>query len=257
MTLYLIGLGLGDEKDVSVNGLEIIKKSELIFLESYTSVLGVDKEKLQQFYNKEIIEADRELVEKEAEKILEPAKEKDVAFLVVGDPFGATTHTDLFLRAKERGIEVKIIHNASIMNAVGEVGLELYKYGKTTSIPYWERNFEPETPYDVIRMNKANGLHTLCLLDIKADQGGFMTVNEGLEILKKIEQKRNENVIDDDLLVVGIARLGQDDKTIKAGKVKDLEKEDFGAPLHSLIVPGALQVVEEEALELRNVDLWK
>ena len=32
------------------------------------------------------------------------SKDKDVAFLVVGDPFGATTHSDLVLRAKELGI---------------------------------------------------------------------------------------------------------------------------------------------------------
>jgi diphthamide biosynthesis methyltransferase len=30
----------------------------------------------------------------------------------------ATTHTDLALRARTEGIPVKVIHNASIMNAV-------------------------------------------------------------------------------------------------------------------------------------------
>ena len=33
MVLFLIGLGLGDEKDVTVNGLEAIKKSKRVFLE--------------------------------------------------------------------------------------------------------------------------------------------------------------------------------------------------------------------------------
>ena len=252
MTLYFIGLGLGDEKDISVKGLEIIKQCDIVFLESYTSLLGIKEKELEKFYNKKITLADRNLVEKEADKILEPAKEKDVAFLVVGDPFGATTHTDLFLRAKEKGIEIKVIHNTSIINAVGEVGLELYKYGKTTSIPYWEKNFEPETPYDVIKMNKANGLHTLCLLDIKADQERFMTVNEGLKILKQIEEKRKEKVISDDLLVIGVSRLGQENQVIKFGKLKEFESFDFDAPLHSLIIPGKLQVVEEEAIAI-----WK
>ena len=54
-TLYLIGLGLADETDVSIKGLEIIKKSNRIYLESYTSVLGVNKEKLESFYKKDII----------------------------------------------------------------------------------------------------------------------------------------------------------------------------------------------------------
>jgi len=46
MVLYLIGLGLGDEKDISVKGLEAIQKSKLVYLESYTSILGVDRSKL-------------------------------------------------------------------------------------------------------------------------------------------------------------------------------------------------------------------
>jgi diphthamide biosynthesis methyltransferase len=42
----------------------------------------------------------------------------------------ATTHTDLELRARDLGIPVKIIHNASIMNAVGVCGLQLYRFGE-------------------------------------------------------------------------------------------------------------------------------
>lgn len=44
--LYLVGLGLGDEKDISVKGLEIIRQCYKVYLEAYTSLLGVDKEKL-------------------------------------------------------------------------------------------------------------------------------------------------------------------------------------------------------------------
>ena len=44
--LYLIGLGLGDAKDITVKGLEIVKSAKQVFLESYTSVLSVGKEAL-------------------------------------------------------------------------------------------------------------------------------------------------------------------------------------------------------------------
>lgn len=44
--LYLIGLGLSDEKDVTVRGLEAIKGSDRVYLEAYTSILGVGKERL-------------------------------------------------------------------------------------------------------------------------------------------------------------------------------------------------------------------
>lgn len=105
MPLYVIGLGLGDERDVTVKGAEAIKKCSKVFLESYTSILSISKERLEAAFGVPIQIAWRETVESEAHLILEPAKTSDVAFLVVGDPFGATTHTDLLLRAQDEGIE--------------------------------------------------------------------------------------------------------------------------------------------------------
>ena len=46
MVFYLIGLGLGNEDDITVKGLKIIQKCSRIYLEAYTSILGVDKDKL-------------------------------------------------------------------------------------------------------------------------------------------------------------------------------------------------------------------
>lgn len=79
----------------------------------------------EQFYGRSVIIADRDLIEQGADEILQDASSKDVALLVVGDPFGATTHTDLVLRARQANINCKIIHNASIMNAVGCCGLQV------------------------------------------------------------------------------------------------------------------------------------
>jgi diphthamide biosynthesis methyltransferase len=42
--LYLIGLGLSDETDITVKGLEIVKKCSRVYLEAYTSILLVNKE---------------------------------------------------------------------------------------------------------------------------------------------------------------------------------------------------------------------
>ena len=74
MVLYIVGLGLGDERDVTVRGLEAIKSCEKVFLEHYTSILRVNKDRLEEFYGKEIVMADRNMVESEAEQIFEPAK---------------------------------------------------------------------------------------------------------------------------------------------------------------------------------------
>ena len=92
--LYFIGLGLGDAKDITVRGLEIVKRCEKVFLEHYTSILTVGQEELEKFYEREVslekdylratlsvkvILADRDLVEQGAEEILESAREKEVA----------------------------------------------------------------------------------------------------------------------------------------------------------------------------------
>ena len=246
MALYMIGVGLNDEKDISIRGLEAVKKCDKIFLEGYTSRLDCSKHDLEKFYSKKIILADRDMVEKNSDKILGSASDNNVAFLVVGDVFSATTHIDLYMRAKKRGIDIKVIHNASILTAVGVVGLELYKYGKTTSMPFFEKSFRPETPYEVIKNNKNLGLHTLVLLDIKKDR--LMTINQAIEQLLTIEEKRKECIFTTDLKIVGCARLGAPDFKIKYGTFSDLFKEDFGPPLHCIIIPGKLHFVEEEML---------
>ena len=71
MVLYLIGLGLSDEKDVTVKGLEKVKNSSHVYLEKYTAVLMIEKEKLEHFYGRQVIEADREFVESGCDIMIE------------------------------------------------------------------------------------------------------------------------------------------------------------------------------------------
>jgi len=262
MALYLIGIGLGNEKDITLNGMEAVKKCSRIYLENYTSTLtGCKTADLEKLYSKKIIPANRELVEKKAEStILADALKHDTALLIAGDVFGATTHADLFLRAKEKNIEVRIINNASIINAVGNTGLELYKFGRTTSVVFGEENWKPETAYDAIKENKKISLHTLCLLDIKINENNknsnetdkFMTVSQAIKCLLDIEARRKENVFTEDTFAVGCARLSGEDPVIRSGRAKDLIGMDFGKPLHCLIVPGRLHFKEEEMLEFWN-----
>lgn len=44
--LYLVGLGLADETDITVKGLNVVKSAHRVYLEAYTSVLLIDQEKL-------------------------------------------------------------------------------------------------------------------------------------------------------------------------------------------------------------------
>ncbi len=264
MVLYVIGLGLGDEQDITVKGLEAVRKSTRVYLEAYTSLLVVDKSVLERFYGKPVIVADRELVESNADEILRDADSVDVAFLVVGDPFGATTHHDLLLRAKERQIPVSVVHNASIMNAVGCCGLQLYAFGQTISIPFFTANWRPTSFYERLAQNAGLGLHTLCLLDIKVKEQSeenlkkgrrvfepprFMTVNTAVEQLLEAEQQYQQRVATPQTLAVGVARVGTATQQIVFGTLEQLRTHDFGAPLHSLVIVGQTHILEQEFLE--------
>ncbi len=246
--LYLIGIGLAEPEDASVKGLQIAKKCHKIYLESYTSKLACTHEELEKFYGKTIQLANRTFVE-DGKQLLEEAKKQDVALLIIGDPLCATTHWDIMQRAKELGIKAEVVHNASIINAIGATGLQVYKFGKTTSMPFPTESYEPETAYDVIKENNSIGAHTLILLDLKPEENKYMSVNEAIEILRKIERKRNEKVFLPKDLCVGVARLGFRDQKIVAGTVLEVSDADFGKPPHALIIPGKLHFIEEEALK--------
>ncbi|KEZ40540.1 Diphthine synthase [Scedosporium apiospermum] len=278
--LYLVGLGLGDETDITLKGLEVVKKSARVYLEAYTSILLVDKSILESYYGREVIIADREMVESSSDEILEGADTVDVAFLVVGDPFGATTHTDLVIRAREKSIPVRTVPNASILSAIGAAGLQLYHFGQTVSMVFFTDNWRPASFYDRIRENRSIGLHTLVLLDIKVKEQSlenmargrkiyepprYMTVGQCAQQMLEIEEEKKEGVYGPESLAVGAARVGGETEKFVAGTLKELCDADdiLGGPLHSLILLGTgtheleHEYVREFALDKENWDrIW-
>ena len=252
MALYIIGLGLSDVNDITVKGLEAMRKCSKIYLERYTSLLQCSIEDLERFYLKKITLAYREDSEQGMDKIVEEARDKDVAFLVVGDPFSATTHTEIYKLAREKNISVNVINNASILTAVGITGLHLYKFGQVTSIPFPENVPNLETPYNVLMKNHEQGLHTLFLLDLHPQEKKFMTISQALRILEKIEMEKKRTYIFPEQIVIGCARLGSKDFIVKTGQLKDIKEFDFGYPPYCLIIPGKMHFSEEEML-----NLWK
>ncbi|BGP36565.1 diphthine synthase [Rhodotorula kratochvilovae] len=267
MVLYLIGLGLHDEKDVTIRGLEAIKGSERVYLEAYTSILGIGKERLEAFYGKEIIIADRDMVETDSDAILKDADKVDVAFLVVGDPFGATTHADLLLRADALSVPYVVVHNASVMNAVGALGLALYNYGQTVSIPFFTDSWRPDSWLERVRENTRLGLHTLCLLDIKVKEQSEENLARGRKIyepprymsvpcaISQLLSLLPSSAAPTDLssppaadaldphttLAISASRVGHPSQTFVSGTLAELsalEEEAFGGPLHSFVIVG-------------------
>lgn len=243
--IVFIGLGLWDENDITVKGLKEIKNCDIVFAEFYTSTLGVEKEKLEKIFGKKIRVLSRKEVE-DGEIVLNEAKKNKVCFLTAGDSMAATTHIDLRLRAMERGIKTRVIHGISILTAAaGLLGLQTYKFGRTTTLVTPKENFSPQSPYEVIKANKERGLHTLVLLDI--EDGRCMSANEGIKILMDIEKKRGENFLSESIMAV-VARASSPSPVVKAHYPNVLIKEEFGAPPHCIVVPGKLHFMETKAL---------
>ncbi|KAK1964431.1 diphthine synthase [Colletotrichum sublineola] len=253
--LYLVGLGLSDETDITVKGLEVVKKAARVYLEAYTSILLVDKTVLESYYGREIVVADREMVESNSDEILRDAQTEDVAFCVVGDPFGATTHTDLVLRARELGIPIRAVPNASIMSGIGATGLQLYNFGQTVSMVFFTETWKPASFYDRIKENRDIGLHTLVLLDIKVKEQSledmargrkvyqpprYMTVGQCAAQMLEIEEDKQERVYTADSLAIGAARVGGKTEKFVTGTLKELCDADeiLGGPLHSMVLLG-------------------
>ncbi|KOS17942.1 Diphthine synthase [Escovopsis weberi] len=278
--LYLVGLGLSDETDITVKGLEVVKKASRVYLEAYTSILLVDQSVLESYYGRSISIADREMVESNSDEILRNAQNEDVAFLVVGDPFGATTHTDLVIRARELSIPVRTVPNASILSGIGACGLQLYNFGQTVSMVFFTESWKPASFYDKIRENRAIGLHTLVLVDIKVKEPSlenlargrmiyepprYMTVGQCAAQMLEIEDDKREGVYSRDSLAIGAARVGGSTERFVAGTLEELCSQDdaLGPPLHSLVLLGRrtheleLQYVREFAVDKEKWDrIW-
>ena len=235
--LYVIGLGLGDEKDITVNGLEIAKNCEC-YLEMYTSKWSGSLKKLEEMIGDEIHILKRRDLEDKLPDFLQECKTKNVALFVLGDPLAATTHVDIVLQAKRHGIKVRIIHNSSIFSAVAETGLQLYKFGKTATVPF---TLQTDAVQDALIANEKDGLHTLLLLDLDAEKEKYMSAGEALKLLleKKLLLKNQK--------VVVASAVGTERSEIHFGEAsKYINHKETPA---IIVVPGKLHFMEEGFLE--------
>lgn len=245
--LCLIGLGLYDENDVTLKGVETAKGCDSVYLELYTSPWQGSVKGLGALVGKKIVTLQRQDLEENSKKLIEEAKKKKVAVFVPGDPLVATTHSSLLTEARKAKVKVNIIHSSSIFSAIAETGLHIYKFGKTATIAYPEKNFFPKTPYDILAENQKSGAHTLFLLDVKAVENRYMTAGEAIDLLLELESKEKKKVFSKSTKCVAVARLGGD-AMIRYGPAEGLRKADLGPAPHVLIVPGKMHFSEEEFL---------
>jgi diphthine synthase len=249
--LVFVGLGLHSEKSLTLQGLEEAKTAETVFAEFYTNLMPeLSFARLERLAEKKVaIVSRRDLEDDCGKKILEASEKGKAVLLVPGDPLIATTHLDLRIRAERQGIKTRVVHAASVISAVmGLSGLHTYKFGRSVTIPFTDRDVVADTAYSVIEENKKRGLHTLCFLDLKAEEKRYMTVTEGLQVLLKVEKKKLRRVVTSNTIALGIAQAGSNCPIVKADTTKALLKFDFGGPPHTLIFLGRLHFVEAEAL---------
>lgn len=100
---------------------------------------------------------------------------------------------------------------------------------------------------------KEPSLEALCRGKKIYEPPRFMSVNTAIEQLLEIEERRGEGVCLPDSKAIGVARVGADDQRILAGTLAELVDQDFGPPLHSLILAGELHHVELEAWQRHHV----
>ncbi len=244
--VVFVGLGLGSEKGITVEGLEEAQQADQVYAEFYTNLMpNLSLSHLEEKIGKKIVVLTRTQLEDEnAKEILKSAENGKVVFLVPGDPMIATTHVTLRLALTKRGIPSRIVHGASIVSAIcGATGLQSFKFGKSITLPHSEGH-APASVLETIRENKTRGLHTLLLLELKPDTADQLTIQTALPRLARADSSV------DDWLAVGAARISSSDEKVKAAKVRILRDYDFGACPHCIVFPGKLHFMEEEALRV-------
>lgn len=244
--LWFIGLGINGPDSLSVRAQNVVADSDIVYLEQFTSPMSEqDVGKIKELVKGQFRPGPRWLVE-DGREILEAAKKSNVVLLSYGDPYIATTHIELRVRAVQEKITTKTIHSSSaIPSLIGECGLHYYKVGRTVTIM---SGIPATTAYYAIFENLKLGSHTVVLLEYNQDRGFFLEPVAAFESLLAAEKDQVRNVISENTYAVVASRVGFDDQLITAGKIKNLLGCGFGQPPHTIIIPGALHFTESDAL---------
>ena len=247
--LWFVGLGISGFKSIPTEALDVLSKADIVYLEQFTSPIGKsDLIKIKNAINGEFKPAKRWLVE-DGNEILENSKKNKVVLLSYGDPYIATTHIELRVRAIERKIKTHSIHaSSSLTSMIGECGLQFYKVGRIATIMSEMKSLT--TPYYVIYKNIIEGNHTVLLLEFNQDKDFFLDPNDALEGLVETEKGQRRNVISKSTYAIVASRIGFKDQKIISGKISSLKKKDFGKPPHTVIIPGRLHFTESDALKV-------
>ena len=233
--LNLVGMGLRGVLSLTLQEDEVLRKSDKIYFESYTSIAPENTiNDLETKYSKPVKPLERGDVENPAQLIRE-SLEETVSLIVVGDPLSATTHNELRFEAVKSGVVVKCYENASIITAAfGYTGLFTYRMSPPVSLPFPHERFFPRSVYDKISKNIKNKRHTLILLDLTPGKG--MKISEAVKYLLEMENNFGSGLLTEDRELIAISDLGHQDEKIVTGTFREMTSYE-GGKINCLILP--------------------
>ncbi|MFB6311582.1 MAG: diphthine synthase [Salinirussus sp.] len=243
--LTFVGLGLYDERSITLQGRDAIAAADAVFAEQYTSRLaGATIPDLETAHDIDIDVLDRAGVEEDPDPLLAAAAAGNAAFIVGGDPMISTTHVDLRLRADDRDIDTRIVHGTTAQTAASSLtGLQNYRFGKATTLPFPNAHGGsglPDSVRETIAGNRDRDLHTLVYLDIDGPENRFMTGDAAAGRLVAAGVSGPGVVV---------AQAGSEEPVVRADDLERLAEMDFGPPLHLMVLPGSLHDMERSALK--------
>ena len=268
--LYLIGVGINEYDSLSYGSVEILKNSDMVYVERFTGFLSDDFIikitsilKLHEGQNpKDGVEV--QLVKRwfieDGREILENSLKQNVCILIYGDPLIATTYNDLLVRASKQSISYKVLHSSSgISSLIGESGLHYYKFGKMVTM--MSDPMSSITVYDTVYNNICLGLHTLILTEYNNDDNGkndsdsnsnnpfFLSPKEVFDLMLERENELKLLNLSEDSFVLVASRIGTDSSKLIGGKIKSLLNYPYSGGPYSVVIPGSLHFTEIDALK--------
>jgi len=247
----LVGLGVNGINSINLRGIDVLKKSDVIYFDGYTTPFPSNFVKaLSLQIGKEVFVLKRASLEDGTEEVLRQAKTRNVSLTVLGDPLLATTHLNFVVEAKKRDIPFTVIHNTSIVSILTSCcGLHPYKFGRIATIVR-ESGTPATSVYFTLYDNLIKGTHTIFLLEFDTQSGEGVLPKSAFKILKSTENVYKLGAFSEDMFLIIACRVERDDQKFYAGTVSDLEGINFGDPPYSIVIPSKLHFTEEEAIQV-------
>ena len=137
------------------------------------------------------------------------------------------------------GIKYKVIYNASILDAVAESGLQLYKFGKIASMPAWKKSFTPDSFMKIVQENQSMKAHSLILMDIGLEFQEALTQLETAAKSYDIPLKK----------ILVCQTLGTSRSKILYKNIMEFKEYRRIRSPYCIIIPSKLHFMEKEVLK--------